>query len=368
MRFAVPRRRSSLLAAVPAAGALLALASSASAAEGHLLYLPQEPAAVLHDGLGGGTLRQAPLRPNPRWPASKVVGKVTGRELAGSGARRIEARLRAGWRRPGVGGLVGVDEITPRQWSPTASRALRAALTRMGDDAERVVFYASPALVEQVGRADPRRRLPGRLRHLVAAISRGGATFLQTYRGDSSPFPAREMATHPTRWLERWPARGGDLRIMLGPDRGAGQAELWSRVRSTPAGRELLSRGPAAYGLDTAAEAREWLDQYRAFRATPTVSVTGSDFPVPEPGGLSLTALSSSRVRIAITRPGRAVVTMTPVRGGFRRAIRKLTGPRKTVIRLPRDSRPGRYRVRAVLIGDGLRDRDAVIVRVPRRP
>jgi len=296
MRFAVPRRRSYLLAAVPAAaGALLALACSASAAEGHLLYLPQEPAAVLHDGLRGGTLRQAPLRPNLRWPAAKVVGKVTGRELAGSGARRIEARLRAGWRQPGVGGLVGVDEITPKQWSPTASRTLRSALTRMGGDAERVIFYASPALVEQAGRADPRRRLPGRLRHLVDAISRGGATYLLTYRGDSSPFPAREMATHPTRWLERWPAAGGDLRIMLGPDEGAGQAELWSRVRSTSAGRELLSRGPAAYGLQNAADAREWLDQYRAFRATPTVSVTGSDFPVPEPGGLSLTALGPSR-------------------------------------------------------------------------
>jgi len=67
---------------------------------------------------------------------------------------------------------------------------------------------------------------------------------------------------------------------------------------------------------------------------------------------------------------GRAVVTTQPVNGGFVRAIRKLTGPTRgsVVIGLPRDTRPGRYRVRAVLIGDGLRDRAAVVVRITRRP
>jgi hypothetical protein len=352
-----------------AAAAACALAGTASTvhAEGPLLYVPREPAAVLHDGVGGDTLRQAPLWPDHRWPASRTVGKVSGRELAGAGPRRIEARLRAGWRQPGVGGLVAVDEIRPAHWSPAASRSLRSALTRMGSDARRVIFYASPALVEQVGRADPRRRLPSRLRHLVDAIARGRAVYLQLYRGDLTPYPPREMATHPTRWLERWPAEGGELRGMLGPDRGTGQAELWARVRSTPAGRELLARGPAAYGLSDAATAHEWLAQYRAFRAAPSASVTGSDYPVPAPGGLSLTKVGQTRVRVAIGRPGRAVVTMTPERGGFVRAIRKLAGPTSTVIRLPRDSRPGVYRVRAVLIGDGLRDRAAVRVRVPAR-
>ena len=59
---------------------------------------------------------------------------------------------------------------------------------------------------------------------------------------------------------------------------------------------------------------------------------------------------------------------MAPVAGGSLRAIRKLAGPtgRDLVVRLPTDTRPGRYLVQAVLIGDGLKDRAAVVVRVRR--
>ncbi len=135
---------------------------------------------------------------------------------------------------------------------------------------------------------------------------------------------------------------------MLGADGGLGQAELWSRVRATPAGRELLARGPGAYGLRDAASARAWVDQYRAFRAAPTVSVTGGDFPVPAPGGLTLTAAGTGRVKVVLGRAGNAVVTMTPARGGKVRAIRKLVGPASgVVVRLPTDSRPGLYRIQA---------------------
>ncbi len=56
---------------------------------------------------------------------------------------------------------------------------------------------------------------------------------------------------------------------------------------------------------------------------------------------------------------------MTPRGGGIVRAIRKLIGPTSSVVvRLPADSRPGLYRVQAVLIGDGLRDRATIHVRV----
>jgi hypothetical protein len=73
-------------------------------------------------------------------------------------------------------------------------------------------------------------------------------------------------------------------------------------------------------------------------------------------------------VRLTITRRGNAVVTTQRLGGGLVRAIRKLTGPTagSVLIRVPRDTRPGRYRVRAVLIGDGLRDRAGVIVNVTR--
>jgi hypothetical protein len=59
---------------------------------------------------------------------------------------------------------------------------------------------------------------------------------------------------------------------------------------------------------------------------------------------------------------------MKRIGGGRLRAIRKLAGPTggDVVVRLPTDTRPGRYRVQAVLIGDGLRDRAAVVVKVRR--
>ncbi len=350
-------------------GALLATTPAlAGAADPPLLYLPRDAAQAVHDAVGGGTLRQAPILPDARWPAARTVGKVTGRDLAGAGAGTIASRLRAGWRQPAVGGLVAVDEVTPGQWTPAGAAALAAAMDQLGGDARRVIFYASPSLVERVGRTDPRRPLDPTLAGLVDAMSRGRATYLLTFRGDLSAFPAREMATHPTRWLARWPAGRGELRLMLGVDGGIGQGELWARARSTAAGREMLANGPAAYGLHDAAGGRAWAQQYRSFLASPTVSVTGGDYPVPTPGGLTLTAAGAGRVRLAITRAGRAVVTVAPVAGGRLRAIRKLTGPTggSLVIRLPTDTRPGLYRVTAILIGDGLRDRASVIVRIRR--
>ena len=357
--------RAALVAAL--AGALTATAPAA-AADPPLLYLMEGPAAAVHDALGGPTLRQAPASLNPRWPAARTVGKVSGRELAGAGARRIAGRLRAAWRAPGVGGLVAVDEITPAQWSPEAARALGRAMAMLGGDARRVMFYASPALVERVGRRDPRLRLPARLRLLVGAMSRGRATYLLTYRGSLSPFPPREMATHPTRWAARWPAGPGrgELRLLLGPDGGLGQAELWGRVRATPAGRALLSNGPGAYGLRTADDARAWAAQYRAHLASPHASPTGRDARVPGPGSVSLAPAGPRAVRVAIARPGRAVVSMRPRAGGRTRAIARLSGPASAAVRLPRDARPGRYVVRAVLIGDGLRDRAAIVIRLRR--
>ena len=356
-------------AAAAVVAAALTAAPAVAAADPPLLYLHQEAASAVHDALGVDTLRQAPIRPDGRWPAARTVGKVAGRDLAGAGPRRIAARLRAGWAQPAVGSLVAVDEIAPRQWSAAAARALSAGLERLGPNARRVVFYAAPALVEQVARVDPRRPLPTRIGALVDALSRGRATYLLTYRGDLTPLPPREMATVPTRWVARWPQGRGELRLILGVDGGLGQAELWARARSTPAGRELLSRGPGAYGLRDAAAARDWVAQYRAHLASPGASATGVDYPVPQPGGLTLEAAGPNRVRLQLARPGNAVVTTQRLGGGFVRAIKKLTGPTRgaLLIRLPQDTRPGRYRVRAVLIGDGLRDRAGVVVKVTRR-
>ena len=140
-------------------------------------------------------------------------------------------------------------------------------------------------------------------------------------------------------------------------------------MRATAAGRDLLAHGPAAYGLATTAAARAWVAQYRAFRAAPTISVTGRDFPVPMPGGLTLTAAGPNRRVCVIDRPaGRAVVTMTPRRRRHRARHPQAHRAHRRRRRRPRARRhpPGRYRVQAVLIGDGLRDRAPVIVRVRR--
>jgi hypothetical protein len=367
MRSPAPPCRAAL--ALAAGAALIAAAPGvARAADPPLLYVNQEAASAVHDALGVNTLRQAPIQPNARWAAPGLVGKVGGGGLAGKGPKGIAAALRAGWHQPGVGNLVAVDEIRPGQWTAQGAQSLAKALESMGSNANRVIFYVSAGFVEQVGRADPRRPLPSGTRWLFDAVTRGRATYLQTYRGDLSPLPPREMATAPTRWMARWPADRGELRLLLGADGGLGQAELWTRVRSTPAGRELLTRSPGAYGLRGAADAREWVAQYRAFHASPTRSVTGVDYPVPQPGGLVLEAAGPNRVRLQLTRAGNAVVTTQRLSGGFVRAIRKLTGPTpgSVLIRLPQDTRPGRYRVRAVLIGDGLRDRAGVIVKVTR--
>lgn len=361
------RRAPSIAAVVAALGA--AAAAPALAADPPLLYVTHDAAVAVDSALGGDTLRQGPAREDARWPRRTMVGKVSGRDLAGQPAAVIAARLRAGWGDRGAGGTVAVDEIVPAQWTPRGAAALAAALDRLGGDASRVVFYASPAFVERVGRTDPRRAPAPVLAALIDAVSRARATYLQTYRGNMSPLPAREMALHPTRWVARWPAGRGELRLILGPDAGAGQAEVWARVRSTPAGRALLANGPAAYGLDGAGEGREWAAQYRSFLAAPATPARGADVTVAQPGGLTVTRAGARAVRVRIDRPGRAVVSV--VRRGSRvvRAIRKLTGPtgRAVTVRLPRDTRPGVHRIRVVLIGDGLRDRAVVTVRVPRR-
>jgi hypothetical protein len=269
------------------AGALVGLGPCAPgtlAADPSLLYLREDAAVAVDAAVGGGTLRQAPAAHHARWGSAHLVGKVRGTEIEGKSAARIAAVLRAGWRHDGAGGRVAVDEITPARWTAAGAARLGRALALLGPAADRVVFYAAPSLVERVGRVDPRRALPPRLACLVAALSRGRATYLLTYRGDGTPFPAREMAVHPTRWAARWPAGRGELRVMLGADTGAGQAELWARVRSTPAGRAMLARGPGAYGLAAAAAGRDWVAQYRAFLAAPSVSATGVDYAVPPRG------------------------------------------------------------------------------------
>lgn len=350
-----------------ASAALLALPAIGAARDPVIVYSPMAGATALHDELGQTTLRQAPVQPDRRWSTGRRVAKVNGKQLSRLSASRIAMRLRAAWRDPNTGSRVAIDEISPNHWSGAAATRLRAAMALLGADQKRVTFYAAPSMVEQLGRVDPRKRLSAKHSRLIDAMSRGRATYLLAYRGNLQPYPPREMASHPTRWVARWPAGRGTLHLMLGPDGGIGQRALWERARSSPAGRRLLANGPAAYGLRTARAGRAWAAEYARFLSAPTAPPPAGDFPVPVPGGLGVKRAGPRAVVVTSARPGRVVVSVAKLPGGTRRAIRKLNGVQETLVRFPADLRPGRYRVTAVLQGDGLTDRASVNIAV-RRP
>lgn len=356
------------------AGAIVlgGLPAAAGAADPVILYAPADGAAAAHDALRGSaaTVRQGPAARNARWPRSARLGKASGRELSTRSAPEIASILRRSWSADFSGGRVAVDEITPAQWDVAAAGRLRRAMEILGSDARRVSFYASASLVEQVGRTDPRRALSPKLGGLLDAMSRGRSTYLQTYRGNLQPFPAREMATHPTRWRARWPGGRGTLHLLIGPDGGIGQRALWDRVRASAAGRALLANPPGGYGLRTAAAGRAWAARYRAHLRAPTARPPGGDVAVARPGGLTLTRSGPRAVRVGIGRQGRAVVSFRRMPVGARRAIRKLNGPTASpvLVRLPARVKPGRYQVQVVLQGNGLTDRRVVTTTIRRRP
>ncbi|MCC6831951.1 MAG: hypothetical protein IT200_11450 [Thermoleophilia bacterium] len=348
-------------------GLLAALAAGSAAAAGPVIvYSASAPANAVHDGAAGlagirDAYRQAPAEEDPRYPTARRVGKIGGRELVALDAAAMAARVRAELRRRDVGDLVAVDEIEAARATPDRLAELDRALSLLGPDAERLVFYVSPGTVSQVGRVDRRSPLPDRYARLVQVLARGGHAYLLLYHGDGNPFTRDEMARDLTGWQARWPAARADrLHVMTGPERTTGQAEIWDRVRATPAGRALLASGPAVWGLRSGGEGLRWLAQYRAFLTAPTATPAGGEARVPTGGGLAI-ALPSSRlrpgatVRVTVGRPGRATVVLTRA-GGAARRIRAITGPANAAVRLPLDVRPGRYTLRAVLLGDGLRD------------
>jgi uncharacterized protein YkwD len=357
------------LAAVPLA---VALAAPAAAFPGlSIVYASADAAASVHDGRPGVTglteaFRQAPAAADPRWPAAWRAAKVSGRALARMDAREMADALRRAWEDPRVGDLVGVDELVARDWTPASARRLRRALELLGPDARRVIVYVGPALVGQVGRADPREALPGRLEAVLRALRAAGAVQLEMYRGGGVPLSRAQFAAYATRWLERFPPGDpGALHLLFGPARGGGAAELFARARSTPAGRAILANGAGIHGLRDAGEGLDWLRAYRRFLEDPAAPPPGGDVAVPTGGGLGLAARGVRTLTVRLSRPARAVVTLRPAGRSRPRVIAKLRGPAAPrTIRLPPDVGPGRYRVRAVAEGDGLKDAVEIPFRV----
>ena len=362
----------SALVLVIAAGALADRAASLE-----LVYAPAAGANAIHDAGVTSALRQGPIFDDPRWPRSRQLAKVSGAGLSKMTAAGMEAALRAGLRDQRYGGRVGVDEIRPADWTPQSFLRLRDALRGLGSDADRVFIYISAAALEQVGRTAPSEPLPPSVNGIFAPLSEGGRAFLEVYRGSLEPLPLQIMAVSLTRWEARTPAaRRGAVHALIGPSAGASQQEIWNRVRSTPAGRRILANGPGAFAHRTAQEGRDWVAAYRAFQADPTASPPGGDHPVPTGGGLTsplapgTTLAPGSSFRIAVDRPGRAVVRLVP-RSGPARVIRALTfrGAGAASISLPRDIRPGAYSIVVTFndVGVGLNERLVIPLTVRRR-
>jgi hypothetical protein len=358
----------------PAAGAALGAVP--------LVYSPADAANAIHDGSSAvpgltTALRQSPVYDDPRWPLDRRVGKVTGRQLAPLGAAGIADALRHAWSEKDAGGRVAIDEFVPGQWTDAGAGELAQAIRRLGPDAERVFVYASPALVAQVARVDPRKPLTGRIASLFAATAGAGRAYLEVYLGSLEPLSARQMATYVSRWSGRWPAERADrLHALIGPGGATGQAEIWRRVRASPAGRAILANGPGAYGLTSAADGLAWLAAYRDFLAKPTSPPPGGDTPVPVGGDIGLTlprggALApGSALTLTFTRGGRAIVRLIDARGKRRVIASRAFGADGGTLRatIPRLLAPGRYRLVVTIAGDGLTDTLERTLRIGRAP
>lgn len=344
-----------------------------------LVYATADAANAINDGGPGvpgltTALRQSPIVDDPRWPVDRRIGKVTGRDLAKLSAAGIADALRTAWSERDAGGRVAVDEFVPGQWSDAGAAQLAEAIRLLGPDAERVFVYASPALVAQVGRVDLRQKVTGRNASLFNATAGAGRAYLELYTGNLEPLPPREMATYITRWLARWPgARADRLHALIGPGGSTGQAEIWRRVRASPAGRAILANGPGAYGQPTAADGLAWLSAYRAFLGSPASPPPGGDTPVSSGGDVNLVLPpgrlgAGGRLKIEFSRAGRAIVRLTDARG-----VRRVLGARTIPaaggtarFSLPKRLRAGRYLLVVTLVGDGLTDRIERPLRIGR--
>ncbi|MEZ5080441.1 MAG: hypothetical protein R2878_07275 [Thermoleophilia bacterium] len=354
--------------AVCACLAVVGVASTAATGAGPVIVYGQHDAAnAIHDGharLAGisTAYRQAPAREDARYPRARRVGKLRGREFVTLSAQGMVSAVRRELAQRDVGGLVAIDEIEAPRYTPERLATLRQAMAMLGPDASRLVFYVAPGTVGQVGRVDRRRPLSAHLSQLVSTLAQGGHTYLALYHAGSVPFGRDEMARDLTGWRHRWPGdRASTLHVTIGPPRGNVRiAEIWHRVRASDAGRALLLNGPASYGLATRTDGLRWLTQYRTFERAPAAVPPGGAARLAVGGGLKILRTPAvmrrgSRVVVSVARPGRAVVLLTPV-GGRRRRIAAITRPGSHRIQLPGDSRPGRYVLKVILSGDGLRD------------
>jgi hypothetical protein len=351
--------------------AALALGSGAAASFSvtplHVVYTDRAAADAIFDGTAEvpgltAAVRQAPIVDNPRWPASRQLGKVSGKALAQMSATDMAAALRSAMVDPRLGHLagVGVDELSPVQWGVAQGEALSEALDQLGPAASRVAVYVGPAIVSRVGRLDLRRKLPRDLAAVMDALKKVGSVQLEMFTGSGGSRSRANFALYPTRWLVRWtPADPGTLHLLFGPAKGRTQNKIWAWARSTPAGRRILQNGAGAWGLESAEEGLAWLRAAAVFQKRPDTPPATGNYPVGEGGGLKISRGTGGALVITFPRYGRAVVQLVPTGRASGQRVATLRGPTSTSgarVTLPDTVRPGRYQVRVVALGQGIRE------------
>lgn len=331
--------------------------AGAAPADGLRIVYALGPVADAVEATSPGSWIQTPTD-HRSWPAARRLAKVKGTELSGRTAEGMAASLRGAIRQQGTGGLVGVDELSPGDWTEARARLLGRALDILGPDAARVVFYVSPSLTGGIARTDLRQPLNARHAAIVVATRKAGAVFLLGYHGDRTPMSAEEFARNATNWRQRFaPGDASRLHIMLGPAVGTTQADIWNRARASEAGRALLANGPGVWGIRDAAEGRTWAAEYRAFQGAPAAPPPTGDVAVIAGGGLSIVPGPGRAMTVALKRRGRAVVRLIKQGDRNGRVIAFLTGPSQpTRVPIPPDTRPGRYSMNVIALGDGIRD------------
>jgi len=162
--------------------------------------------------------------------------------------------------------------------------------------------------------------------------------------------------------------------VLIGPSGwSATQSAIWSRVRSTSAGRAMLANGPGAFGLKTHDDGVAWLSEYRTFLTNPLAPPPSGDARLAEVGGVRILVATNallprgSTFKVRVSRPGNAIVLMRP-ESGKRRVIGRVAvrSSKTATIRIPRRIDPGKWRIMVFMSGEGIKDKVSRNVQIVR--
>jgi hypothetical protein len=221
------------------------------------------------------SFRQFPL--GTPFPLERWLGKVGHLELKGKSPAAMAALMRSRMSKAKIGhdidsGFVAIDEVgvdlDDRASGPALLEAMRIlSRSRHATTGEplsrRVIFYAAPKMVANVGSGHDRDQWDSAL----AAARLSGGVFLQMYHAQggrvTNVFSAQEWRDYLPVWAQTVPA--SRLHVLLSSDGRVTQDEQWRRARQAPSGRAVLKNGVGAYRLGSRAEALDWLRNWNLY-------------------------------------------------------------------------------------------------------